>query len=41
MNLYLIIIVSIIFFLVSTIPINAKEYVNEEYGIKFEYPDEW
>lgn len=41
MNLYLIIIVFIILFLVSTIPINAKEYVNEKYGIKFEYPDEW
>lgn len=28
-----------IFFLLSNV--YAKEYVNEEFGIKFEYPDEW
>lgn len=28
-----------IFFLISNV--YAKEYVNEEFGIKFEYPDEW
>ena len=27
------------FFLLSNV--YAKEYVNEEFGIKFEYPDKW
>ena len=33
--------VLVIAFLVSLIPIYAKEYVKKEYEIRFNYPDEW
>ncbi|MFB5600496.1 MAG: hypothetical protein ACE5SW_09750 [Nitrososphaeraceae archaeon] len=43
MNIYTIVLVVVIFivFLGLSSNVYAKEYVNEEYDIKFEYPDEW
>lgn len=43
MNIYTIILVLVICFVFLGLSSNvyAKEYVNEKYDIKFEYPDEW
>lgn len=43
MNIYTIILVIVIFFVFLGLSSNvyAKEYVNEKYDIKFEFPDEW